>query len=512
MRLAVILQVVGALAWFGVLACLAASIAAAFVDGADRDDLTWLGVTALGLIVVRAAASAVAEPVLQAGGGALRHDVRARLAAAMTGVGAGLGARRAGRGTGLRAGRGHRRPRDRARPVRPGADARRRDPADRRGRRGVGGSVVGRRAPVRRTRPRRDPRDDRPAGPRAERTTRARARLAARAHPGHDPRAADPADVRPQRRAGGDDRGAERRLRAFLDGRPAGRLPVHARPGVGRDRGDRDGRDRDERPRHGRRARVRTGAAGAPADARVLPPAPPALGRVPRGDRRRRGGGADRAAARRRADPVPGRRLACGGRPRRPAIAVTDVVVAYDGGSPGGARRVLVRRRARGARGARGPDGRRASPRSRRRSWGSSRRGRARSPSTGRRSAMLELEGWRRQVAWVPQHPTIFHGSVADNLRLARPEADDDRLRWAAEATGAASFFASLPDGYATLRGGGGRPSERGTAPAPRAHACVRARRPARDLGRARVAPGRRGARRWCWGRSAGCSPAAPRS
>jgi ATP-binding cassette, subfamily C, bacterial CydD len=70
--------------------------------------------------------------------------------------------------------------------------------------------------------------------------------------------------------------------------------------------------------------------------------------------------------------------------------------------------------------------------------------------------ATLELDAWRRQVAWVPQHPTIFHGSVADNLRFADPEADDDRLRWAAEATGAASFIASLPDGYATRVGEGG--------------------------------------------------------
>lgn len=45
---------------------------------------------------------------------------------------------------------------------------------------------------------------------------------------------------------------------------------------------------------------------------------------------------------------------------------------------------------------------------------------------------------------------------MADNLRFADPEADDDRLRWAAEATGAASFIASLPDGYATRVGEGG--------------------------------------------------------
>ena len=70
--------------------------------------------------------------------------------------------------------------------------------------------------------------------------------------------------------------------------------------------------------------------------------------------------------------------------------------------------------------------------------------------------ATLEFEGWRRQVAWVPQHPTIFHGSVADNLRFADPDADDDRIRWAADATGAARFIASLPDGYATLVGEGG--------------------------------------------------------
>ena len=38
---------------------------------------------------------------------------------------------------------------------------------------------------------------------------------------------------------------------------------------------------------------------------------------------------------------------------------------------------------------------------------------------------------WRRRVAWLPQRPVFVAGSIADNLRLAVPDADDERL-WAA--------------------------------------------------------------------------------
>ncbi|WP_432110478.1 thiol reductant ABC exporter subunit CydD [Streptomyces sp. AA1529] len=37
--------------------------------------------------------------------------------------------------------------------------------------------------------------------------------------------------------------------------------------------------------------------------------------------------------------------------------------------------------------------------------------------------AELNLAAWHRQIAWVPQHPYLFAGSVADNVRLARPDA-----------------------------------------------------------------------------------------
>ena len=40
-------------------------------------------------------------------------------------------------------------------------------------------------------------------------------------------------------------------------------------------------------------------------------------------------------------------------------------------------------------------------------------------------------DGWRSQVAWVAQRPVFLAGTIADNLRLAVPDASDDRL-WAA--------------------------------------------------------------------------------
>ncbi|MGP4114963.1 thiol reductant ABC exporter subunit CydD [Streptomyces sp. 4N509B] len=46
----------------------------------------------------------------------------------------------------------------------------------------------------------------------------------------------------------------------------------------------------------------------------------------------------------------------------------------------------------------------------------------------GRDLNELDLAGWHRQVAWVPQRPHLVAGTVAENVRLARPEADDDAV------------------------------------------------------------------------------------
>ncbi|MEO3751772.1 thiol reductant ABC exporter subunit CydD [Streptomyces sp. B6B3] len=43
----------------------------------------------------------------------------------------------------------------------------------------------------------------------------------------------------------------------------------------------------------------------------------------------------------------------------------------------------------------------------------------------GRDLATLDRTSWHRQIAWVPQHPHLFAGTIADNVRLARPDADD---------------------------------------------------------------------------------------
>jgi ATP-binding cassette subfamily C protein CydCD len=41
----------------------------------------------------------------------------------------------------------------------------------------------------------------------------------------------------------------------------------------------------------------------------------------------------------------------------------------------------------------------------------------------------LSRESWHRHVAWVPQHPYCFPGTIADNVRLAAPDASDEAVR-----------------------------------------------------------------------------------
>ncbi|MFJ4850684.1 MULTISPECIES: thiol reductant ABC exporter subunit CydD [unclassified Streptomyces] len=49
----------------------------------------------------------------------------------------------------------------------------------------------------------------------------------------------------------------------------------------------------------------------------------------------------------------------------------------------------------------------------------------------------LELADWHRHIAWVPQRPHLFAGTLADNVRLARPDADDATVRAALREAGA---------------------------------------------------------------------------
>ncbi|MET9253685.1 thiol reductant ABC exporter subunit CydD [Streptomyces sp. NPDC003717] len=80
-------------------------------------------------------------------------------------------------------------------------------------------------------------------------------------------------------------------------------------------------------------------------------------------------------------------------------------------------------------------------------------------PAAGRVSvggadlAGLEPARWHERVAWVPQHPHLFAGTIAENVRLARPDADDVAVRRALRDAGALEFVDALPEGPGTVLG-----------------------------------------------------------
>lgn len=67
--------------------------------------------------------------------------------------------------------------------------------------------------------------------------------------------------------------------------------------------------------------------------------------------------------------------------------------------------------------------------------------------------AEADVEEWRSRVAWVPQRPHLYAGSIAENVRLARPDADDTAVRRALGDAGALEFVDALPDGARTVLG-----------------------------------------------------------
>ncbi|WP_275561686.1 ABC transporter ATP-binding protein [Streptomyces sp. 5-6(2022)] len=65
----------------------------------------------------------------------------------------------------------------------------------------------------------------------------------------------------------------------------------------------------------------------------------------------------------------------------------------------------------------------------------------------------LDFDSLARAVGVVSQETYLFHASVAENLRFAKPDATDEELVAAAEAAQIHGHIASLPDGYDTLVG-----------------------------------------------------------
>jgi len=65
----------------------------------------------------------------------------------------------------------------------------------------------------------------------------------------------------------------------------------------------------------------------------------------------------------------------------------------------------------------------------------------------------FDLGTLRRCLALVPQDPTLFSGTVTDNIRYADPDADEEAVRRAARLANAHGFIRRLPRGYDTRIG-----------------------------------------------------------
>ncbi|GAB0117063.1 thiol reductant ABC exporter subunit CydD [Acidisoma sp. 7E03] len=80
-------------------------------------------------------------------------------------------------------------------------------------------------------------------------------------------------------------------------------------------------------------------------------------------------------------------------------------------------------------------------------------------PDTGRITvggidlATIPREAWFARVSWMPQRPTLFAGTLAENIRLGAPEARMDAVIRAAEMAEADGFIRRLPQGYETVVG-----------------------------------------------------------
>jgi len=62
--------------------------------------------------------------------------------------------------------------------------------------------------------------------------------------------------------------------------------------------------------------------------------------------------------------------------------------------------------------------------------------------------AAIPVRSWRDQIAWVPQRPYLFAGTVAENIALGMPDATPDAVRRAARLAGAEEFIDALPGGF----------------------------------------------------------------
>ena len=74
----------------------------------------------------------------------------------------------------------------------------------------------------------------------------------------------------------------------------------------------------------------------------------------------------------------------------------------------------------------------------------------------GAELATITPQALSRMTAWIGQRPVLFAGSIRDNIRFGREDADDEAVEAAAKAAGLAKVAAALPQGLDTPIGEGG--------------------------------------------------------
>ena len=65
----------------------------------------------------------------------------------------------------------------------------------------------------------------------------------------------------------------------------------------------------------------------------------------------------------------------------------------------------------------------------------------------------VQVRSLREQIALVPQEPTLFNGTIRENIAYGRLDATQEEVEAAARAANAVEFIAHLPQGYATIVG-----------------------------------------------------------
>ncbi|MBO0993403.1 thiol reductant ABC exporter subunit CydD [Bacillus sp. SD088] len=69
----------------------------------------------------------------------------------------------------------------------------------------------------------------------------------------------------------------------------------------------------------------------------------------------------------------------------------------------------------------------------------------------------FSLEDWQKQLTYIPQHPHIFAGTIAENIRLYAPDAPKEKVKEAADKVGLTALVSRFPNGLEEVIGQGGR-------------------------------------------------------